>query len=202
MRVFNPRTSFSGGMEGLASFMLIGEKNAGVGSISLQYSEVQAGYEQPLHRHQPEQCYYIISGTGLMIIEEESCQVDEGDAIYIPPDALHGIKNNGPAVLKYLTANAPAFGADYEMSLWPQNSADRIIRKSAPGCFNGLGRPWRAFKGFSEGFSFNAVDQPFDYYGHRNIDQKRTEITPAIHLVDAHPNQERFGHEGQNSGHY
>ena len=120
MIVINSKDGFSGGCEGLTSYMLIGENNTGVKNISIQYSEVEVGKEQPLHKHEPEQCYFIIEGTGLMIIEAEECQVAQGDAIYIPGNAMHGIKNAGNKVLKYLTANTPAFDSDYESKLWPQ----------------------------------------------------------------------------------
>lgn len=119
------QNSYSGGLGGLASYMLIGENNTGVKNISIQYSEVKAGSEQPLHKHEPEQCYFIIKGTGLMIIDGEERQVYEGDAVYIPANALHGIKNNGDTIMTYLTANAPAFGVDYELVLWPNPNPKR-----------------------------------------------------------------------------
>ncbi|MGE5396677.1 MAG: cupin domain-containing protein [Chitinophagales bacterium] len=120
MIVFNSKNSNSGGAEGLVSYMLIGKNNAGVKAISIQYSEVQVGKEQPLHKHEPEQCYFIIEGTGLMTIDNEERQVFKGDAIYIPSNAVHGIKNNGEILMTYLTVNAPSFGLEYESSLWPK----------------------------------------------------------------------------------
>jgi mannose-6-phosphate isomerase-like protein (cupin superfamily) len=54
-----------------------------------------------------------------MIIEEESREVFAGDAIYIPPNFNHGIKNIGDDVLEYLTANTPVFSDQYESTLWP-----------------------------------------------------------------------------------
>lgn len=51
--------------------------------------EVQVGGEQPLHKHEPEQYYFIIEGSGLMFSEDEEQQVFEGDAIYIPSNAVH-----------------------------------------------------------------------------------------------------------------
>lgn len=119
MIIFNRENSKSGGVPGLKSFMLIGEGNSSVSNISLQYSEVELGKEQPLHNHAQEQCYYIIDGEGMMYVGNETCKVQEGDAIYIPSDAVHGIKNIGRKLLKYLTANSPTFGSDYENKLWP-----------------------------------------------------------------------------------
>lgn len=119
MFIFNRDNSKSGGLTGLKSFMLIGQSNSLVSNISLQYSEVDIDKEQPLHQHVPEQCYYIIDGEGMMSVGDETCKVQEGDAIYIPSNVVHGIKNIGCKLLKYLTANSPAFGNDYENKLWP-----------------------------------------------------------------------------------
>lgn len=103
----------------LTSWMLISPKNCSIQNLSIQISEIPVGSEQPIHSHQPEQCYYIIKGKGLMIIEGESRQVSEGDAVYIPSNLKHGIKNTGDNVLEYLTANAPVFSEQYESTLWP-----------------------------------------------------------------------------------
>ena len=54
-----------------------------------------------------------------MIIEAESREVTAGDAVFIPANLKHGIKNIGEDVLEYLTANAPAFSKQYESNLWP-----------------------------------------------------------------------------------
>jgi len=99
--------------------MLISPQNSSTKNLSVQISEVPVGSEQPIHDHEPEQCYYIIKGKGLMIIEEESKEVTAGDAVYIPSNFKHGIKNIGDDVLEYLTANAPVFSEQYEGTLWP-----------------------------------------------------------------------------------
>jgi len=57
-----------------------------------------------------------------MIIEDETREVTSGDAIYIPSNIMHGIKNIGDVALEYLTANSPIFTKDYEDSLWPSDS--------------------------------------------------------------------------------
>jgi mannose-6-phosphate isomerase-like protein (cupin superfamily) len=120
MEVFNRNNSNNTGqLPILTSWMLISPKNSLAQNLSIQISEIPAGSEQPIHKHEPEQCYYIIIGKGLMIIEDESREVMAGDAVYIPSNSNHGIKNIGDGVLEYLTANAPAFSDQYESSLWP-----------------------------------------------------------------------------------
>jgi mannose-6-phosphate isomerase-like protein (cupin superfamily) len=57
-----------------------------------------------------------------MIIEDETREVTSGDAIYIPSNNNHGIKNIGDTALEYLTANSPLFTKDYEDFLWPSDT--------------------------------------------------------------------------------
>jgi len=127
MKIFNRSNSKNtGNLPILSSWMLIGSQNSSAQDISIQISEIPAGSEQPVHNHDPEQCYYIIRGKGLMIIEEETKEVHAGDAVYIPSNKKHGIKNLGDGVLEYLTANSPMFEEQYESNLWP---ADPVIDK-------------------------------------------------------------------------
>lgn len=120
MEVFNRSNSRNTGqLPILTSWMLISPQNSSTKNVSMQISEVPVGSEQPVHSHDPEQCYYIIKGKGLMIIEEETKEVTAGDAVFIPSNKKHGIKNLGNEVLEYLTANSPLFSEEYENTLWP-----------------------------------------------------------------------------------
>lgn len=120
MEVFNRNNSRNTGrLPILTSWMLISPQNTLSNNLSVQVSEVPVGSEQPIHNHEPEQCYYIIRGIGLMKIEDETKEVAAGDAIFIPPNLKHGIKNIGNDVLEYLTANTPVFSEQYESVLWP-----------------------------------------------------------------------------------
>lgn len=107
----------------LNSGMLISPQNSAAQGISGQLSEISVGSEQPLHHHGPDECYYIIRGKGLMILEEEAKEVFAGAAIYIPPNKPDGIKNIGDDILEYLIANSPAFSVQYEKALWPADPA-------------------------------------------------------------------------------
>ena len=122
MEIFNRNKSKSTGeLPILTSWMLISPQNTPTRSISLQISEVPAGSGQPVHNHDPEQCYYIIKGKGLMIIEDETAEVFAGDAVHIPSNRKHGIRNLGKDVLEYLTVNSPVFSKEYEDDHWPAN---------------------------------------------------------------------------------
>lgn len=119
MKIFNRGNAFhTGDLKILKSYMLIGSRNTKDAGISLQVSEIPVDSEQPVHSHAPEQCYYIIRGRGLMIIGDEGRTVGPGDAVHVPPNMRHGMKNLGGETLEYLTANSPAFDEDYESERW------------------------------------------------------------------------------------
>jgi len=122
MEIFNKATSRNtGALDILTSYMLISPQNSSAKNLSIQVSVVPIGSQQPVHVHEPEQCYYVIKGKGLMIIEGEAREVSSGDAVYIPSNKKHGIRNIGDVALEYLTANSPAFTEEYEEALWPSN---------------------------------------------------------------------------------
>ena len=122
MEIFNKKNSKNtGSLEILTSYMLISPQSSSTNHVSIQISDIPVGSAQPIHAHEPEQCYYIIKGQGLMTIEDETEEVTLGDAIFIPSNNKHAIKNIGNEVLEYLTANAPVFRKEYEDSLWPSD---------------------------------------------------------------------------------
>jgi hypothetical protein len=56
-----------------------------------------------------------------MTIEEETREVSAGNALYIPSNKLHGIRNTGNEVLEYLTVNSPALDREYGNTLGPRS---------------------------------------------------------------------------------
>jgi mannose-6-phosphate isomerase-like protein (cupin superfamily) len=120
--VTNRKNSKLGKYDGFSTNLLIGETNSGSTEISIQVTDVEPNGMQFIHSHIQEQCYYIVSGEGLMFIDEESKKVGEGDAIFIPSNSTHGIKNVGKNKLVYLTTNQ-AFGEKRENEIWPEEKA-------------------------------------------------------------------------------
>ncbi len=122
MLITNRKNTRLGKYDGFSTNLLIGEINSDSKEISIQITYVEPNGMQFLHSHEQEQCYYIISGTGLMIIDDQTKEVKEGDAVFIPSNSTHGIKNIGNNRLTYLTANQ-AFGGQREIELWPEEKA-------------------------------------------------------------------------------
>lgn len=78
---------------------------------SLAEATLTPGASTEPHRHPiTEEIYYILSGHGYMRIEEGGCPVGPGDAIAIPPGAVHQITNTDTqSDLIFLCCCAPAY---------------------------------------------------------------------------------------------
>ena len=121
MLITNKNNTNIGQYDGFATSLLIGESNSSSKEVSIQITDVEPSEMQFLHSHKEEQCYYIISGSGKMFIDDQAQEVKKGDAIFIPSNSTHGIKNIGENVLTYLTANQ-AFGKKREAEIWPNKN--------------------------------------------------------------------------------
>jgi quercetin dioxygenase-like cupin family protein len=53
---------------------------------------VEAGGAVHPHSHHTQEYYYVLSGRGIMTIDEEEREVVAGDFIHIPPDQEHSIR--------------------------------------------------------------------------------------------------------------
>jgi mannose-6-phosphate isomerase-like protein (cupin superfamily) len=54
--------------------------------------EVEGGGEVSPHSHPTLEYYYFTSGRGVMVIEDEECEVGPGDLVYIPPNKVHSAR--------------------------------------------------------------------------------------------------------------
>ena len=80
---------------------------------SLAEAIVPVGSETILHKHKiSEEIYCIIEGIGLMTLEDEVFNVNEGGTLFIPPGAKHRIKNTGNSPLKILCCCSPPYSHD------------------------------------------------------------------------------------------
>ena len=70
--------------------------------------EVAAGSHMEPHRHNTHEFYYILKGKALMQIEREKRELEVGDLVHIPPNAVHTIKPIGEGPVRGL-----AFAASF-----------------------------------------------------------------------------------------
>lgn len=68
---------------------------------------MEPGAAVELHQHADmEEICYILSGVGEVRVGGEVRPIGEGDAVYLPPQIDHNIKNTGSSPLRFLTVAA------------------------------------------------------------------------------------------------
>ena len=92
------------------------EENLAV-NYSLAYAVVPPNETTKKHQLTTSEVYFIISGIGEMYINNNSKEVEKGDTIYIPPNAIQNIKNIGEDDLIFLCIVDPAWKKENEIVL-------------------------------------------------------------------------------------
>ncbi len=119
--------------DGTISYLLVSPWTGGSSQLTTSLVEMEPGGSQRAHRHEPEQIYYFISGTGMMSVEDETWEVTEGDCVLVPANSTHSIRNDSDDVgLRYFGAAAPAFSVDQLKVLWPLPSEEQAGEDQAP----------------------------------------------------------------------
>ena len=89
---------------------LLNGGNSALQNQSLAVAELNPGSSTTPHYHpQTEEIYFILEGTGAMVISGEARAVGPGDAIAIPSGDVHQIVNDGEIPLRFLCCCAPAY---------------------------------------------------------------------------------------------
>ena len=89
---------------------LLAHRNSAIRNQSLAEARLLPGASTAPHHHvKTEEIYYILEGEGRVQVGDEVRAVRVGDAIAIPPGALHQITNTGGEVLKFLCCCAPGY---------------------------------------------------------------------------------------------
>ena len=89
---------------------LIDRTTSDITQCSLAEETLPPGCAVTPHRHREiEEIYYILSGSGLMTVGDETRKVEAGDAIYIPRGNRHTLKNAGTDSIKLILVCGPAF---------------------------------------------------------------------------------------------
>ena len=81
---------------------------------SLAHAIVKPGNTSARHVLKTSEVYYILSGKGVMHINEETEDVHPGTAVYIPPQAVQYIRNPGEEDLAFLCIVDPAWRKEDE----------------------------------------------------------------------------------------
>jgi mannose-6-phosphate isomerase-like protein (cupin superfamily) len=85
-------------------------RNSSCERMSLAEATLYPSRATERHRHpRSEEIYYVLKGSGRMFIEGEYRDIGEGDAILIPPGAVHQTWNTAEEPLVFLCLCAPAY---------------------------------------------------------------------------------------------
>ena len=69
---------------------------------------MQGGRQGDYHSHEDaEQVYYFIKGRGKMRIDGELIEVQEGDAVHLPPESKHQLINDTRDWIEHILVTAP-----------------------------------------------------------------------------------------------
>jgi mannose-6-phosphate isomerase-like protein (cupin superfamily) len=89
---------------------LIDRTTSAITQCSLAEETLLQGQEVTPHRHQTiEEIYYVVEGCGLMTVGDQQREVSAGDAIFIPRNHRHTLKNTGTEPVKLILVCGPAF---------------------------------------------------------------------------------------------
>jgi mannose-6-phosphate isomerase-like protein (cupin superfamily) len=89
---------------------LVDRINTGISSVSLAHATVAPGAETVWHRlFDTDEIYFVLSGRGLMWVDDECREVGPGDAVWIPAGVRQRIQNHGSGPLAFLCACGPAY---------------------------------------------------------------------------------------------
>ena len=71
--------------------------------LSMGQLKIPVGQSLAPHRHAQQEIYYILKGRAqLLCVGETEKNLNPGDTVYIPQNALHGLKNLGNAPFELL----------------------------------------------------------------------------------------------------
>ncbi len=103
------RDALTGPMgEGMGTFRIfIDEEICGSKSFSFLVNTMNKGKKGPVHSHDSESCFYILSGKGIVRIKDVSFAVGPQTAVFIPKDSLHEIEADQREDLIYIMVYAP-----------------------------------------------------------------------------------------------
>jgi mannose-6-phosphate isomerase-like protein (cupin superfamily) len=70
------------------------------------------GEEIGEERHDADQLFYFVDGSGVAMIDGQPSKVEEHDAVLVPAGTLHNFRNTGDRPLRLFTSYAPPQHAD------------------------------------------------------------------------------------------
>jgi mannose-6-phosphate isomerase-like protein (cupin superfamily) len=82
--------------------------------LTLGVAKLAPGERLHEHRHEQAEVYYVLEGTGEVTIDGTKSPVEVDTPVFIPGNAVHGIRNTGSHELRFVYALAASSFADVE----------------------------------------------------------------------------------------
>ena len=80
---------------------VIGEQE-GATNFALRVGELQVGASTPSYSHDFEHEVFVLSGLGKVFGGDQGVDLEEGDAVFIPPMEKHSFANRGPEPFRFI----------------------------------------------------------------------------------------------------
>ncbi|MDH5639693.1 MAG: cupin domain-containing protein [Nitrospira sp.] len=84
---------------------------------SLAHGKLAAGHRSNRHALTSSEVYYFIAGQGRLIIDSETCSVEAGSVVYVPPGGTQSLENTGTTDIEFLCLVDPAWRIEDETVL-------------------------------------------------------------------------------------
>ncbi len=86
-------------------------------NYSIAQFTLESGKKSKLHKMRSSEIYYILEGSGNLMINEETYHLEKDDSVYVPPNSQQFVENTGSINLRFLCIVEPAWEADNEILL-------------------------------------------------------------------------------------
>lgn len=94
-------------------------------SLILGIVEIEPGAHSPLHKHNCEEVYYVLQGSGYIESEGQRCDFAAGDAIYNRENTAHRVFNTGAETIRLCVVGGIMFVG--LVPHWPTPSPYEIL---------------------------------------------------------------------------
>jgi quercetin dioxygenase-like cupin family protein len=75
-------------------------------NLTTGVGELPVGGRLALHRHEPEETYYVLEGNGTVTLDGSEHAVGAGSSVFFPSQVEHGLTNTGVSPLRFFYAFA------------------------------------------------------------------------------------------------
>jgi len=100
---------------GTTNKRLVGAENVGAKNVELVLGVIEKGRGADPHAHPGmEQVCYLLEGSALAEVGGERCEMQPGDACYVPAGAMHKFTATSDTPVKVLVIYSPPYGESPE----------------------------------------------------------------------------------------